>query len=88
ILVTRFLKGLLKAEIATPVLVMTETRLLGKTDFSPFPNCLGELAKPLDLSELSRYLELLGKPVAVEPQEMEKLLAILRKWEVRMSDAV
>jgi DNA-binding response OmpR family regulator len=86
--VPRLLMGLTRAKITTPVLIMTESRLLGKADFSKFPNCIGVLSKPLDLSELSKYLEFLNKPIEIKPQEKEKLMATLRKWEMRMSDAV
>ena len=86
--IARLLTGLTRAKIKTPVLVMTETRLMRKADFSKFPNCIGVIAKPLDLSEFSKYLEFINKPADLEPQDKEKLLAILRKWEIRMSDAV
>lgn len=80
------LAGLIRAGINTPVLVMMETRLMGKTDFSKFSNCIGVLAKPLDLSEFAKYLDIVGKPVEISPPEMEHLLAVLRKWEIRMND--
>ncbi len=86
--ISRLLNGLIRAKITAPVLIMSETRSLGKTDYSKFPNCIGELAKPLDLTEFAKYLEDAAKPIEISPKEMEHLLAVLRKWEIRMNDAV
>lgn len=83
----RFLNGIKRAKISTPVVLMAENRLKDKMEISKFPGCIGILTKPLDLSELAKYLEILNKPLQLEIQEKEKLIALLRKWEIRMSNA-
>ncbi|MEO6098078.1 MAG: hypothetical protein ABIW76_21410 [Fibrobacteria bacterium] len=83
----RFLKGLLRAKVATPVLIMAESRSKEKLDLGKFPNVIGIISKPLDIHEFSRYLDSANKPPELEPQEKEKLIAVLRKWEGKIPHA-
>ena len=77
----RFLKGLLRAKITTPVLIMAESQSREKQELGKHANVLAILSKPLDIHEFSKYLDRANKPPELEPQEKEKLIAILRKWE-------
>ncbi|HKP98355.1 MAG TPA: hypothetical protein VJ385_21675 [Fibrobacteria bacterium] len=83
----RFLKGLLRAKISTPVLIMAESRSKEKLELGKFPNVIGTISKPLDIHEFSKYLDSTNKPPEIDPQEKEKLIAILRKWEGKIPHA-
>lgn len=84
---SRFLKGLLRAKISTPVLIMAESRSKEKADLGKFPNVIGTISKPLDIHEFSKYLDSTNKPPEMDPQEKEKLIAVLRKWEGKIPHA-
>jgi DNA-binding NtrC family response regulator len=84
---SRFLKGLLRAKISTPVLIMAESRSKEKVELGKFPNVIGIISKPLDVHEFSKYLDSAHKPPEMDPQEKEKLMAVLRKWEVKIPHA-
>lgn len=83
----RFLKGLLRAKVTTPVLIMAESRSKEKAELGKFSNVIGIISKPLDIHEFSRYLDSANKPPEIEPQEKEKLIAVLRKWEGKIPHA-
>jgi DNA-binding NtrC family response regulator len=83
----RLLKGLVRAKVSTPVLIMAETRSKEKAELEKFPNVIGFISKPLDANEFSRYLGNATKPPELEPQEKEKLIAVLRKWESKTPNA-
>lgn len=83
----RILKGLVRAGIRAPVLIISENRGRSKEEFGRFSNVIGCISKPLDIAELSKYLETAQKPTELDPQEKERLLAILRKWEVESRNA-
>ena len=84
---SRFLKGLLRAKIPTPVLIMAESRSKEKADLGKFPNVIGTISKPLDIHEFSKYLDSTNKPPDMDTQEKEKLIAVLRKWEGKIPHA-
>lgn len=84
---SRFLKGLLRAKISTPVLLMADSRSKEKLDLGKFPNVIGTITKPLDIHEFSKYLDSANKPPEMDPQEKEKLIAVLRKWEGKIPHA-
>jgi DNA-binding NtrC family response regulator len=84
---SRFLKGLLRARISTPVLLMAESRSKEKLELGKFPNVIGTISKPLDIHEFSKYLDSANKPPELDSQEKEKLIAVLRKWEGKIPHA-
>lgn len=84
---SRFLRGLLRAKVSTPVLLMAESRSKEKLDLGKFPNVIGTISKPLDIHEFSKYLESANKPPELDPKEKEKLIAVLRKWEGKIPHA-
>lgn len=84
---SRFLKGLLRANISTPILLMAESRSKEKLELGKFPNVVGTITKPLDIHEFSKYLDSAHKPPEMDPQEKEKLIAVLRKWEGKIPHA-
>jgi DNA-binding response OmpR family regulator len=77
----RILKGLLRARIKTPVFFVSETPTKDIKRMGQYPNLLGVVAKPLDLKEFSRYLEYIEKPPELEPEEKEKILSVIARWE-------
>lgn len=83
----RVLKGLVRAKVATPVLIMADNRARLREDFGRFPNVIGCIGKPLDVKELARYLDSVRKPEELDPQEKTALLAMLRKWETESRNA-
>lgn len=83
----RILKGLVRAKVPTPVLIMADNRARLREDFGRFPNVIGCIGKPFDAKELSRFLDSVRKPVELDPQEKLALLAMLRKWETVSKNA-
>jgi DNA-binding NtrC family response regulator len=83
----RMLKGLLRAKISTPVLIIAESQSKEKLELAKYPNVIGCITKPLDANEFSKYLENANKPPELDPQEKEKLIAVLRKWEGKSLNA-
>ncbi|MDB5105441.1 MAG: hypothetical protein JWP91_3130 [Fibrobacteres bacterium] len=83
----RFLKGLLRAKVTAPVLIMAEFQFKEKSELGKFPNVLGFLSKPLDIQQFAKYLDATHKPADLDPQEKEKLIAVLRKWEGEIEHA-
>ena len=77
----RILKGLARAQIKTPVFLLSETAVKDSKRIGQFPNLLGVISKPLDLKEFSRQIEYADKPPELEPAEKEQLLAVLARWE-------
>ncbi len=84
---SRFIKGLLRAKITSPVLIMAEFQSKEKPELAKFKNVIGIISKPLDVKEFSKYLESVNKPPEIETEEREKLIAILRKWEEKVPSA-
>ena len=83
----RILKGLARARISTPIFLLTETPGKDAKWMALHPNVMGLLPKPLDLRELSRCLEYADKPPELDPEEREKILAVLGKWEKSLKHA-
>lgn len=77
----RILKGLVRARVAAPVFLISESASKDAKWVGKFPNLMGIIPKPLDLKEFSRYLEYAERPPELEPGEKEKILAVLGKWE-------
>lgn len=77
----RILKGLVRAKVPTPVLIMADNRARIREDFGRFPNVIGCIGKPLDVKELARHLDSVRKPAELNPEEKAALVAMLRKWE-------
>jgi len=84
---SRFLKGLLRAKITTPILIMAESQSKEKTELGKFSNVIGFISKPLDINEFSKYLDSANKPPELEAKEKEKLISLLRKWEEKIPHA-
>jgi DNA-binding response OmpR family regulator len=80
----RILKGLARARIATPIFLLTETPGKDAKWMALHPNVMGLLPKPLDVRELSRCLQYADKPPELDPEEREKILAVLGRWEKSM----
>lgn len=83
----RILKGLLRAKVKSPILIMADLQSREKLELMKFPNIIGFISKPLDAKEFSKYLEIANKPPELEPEEKTKLIAVLRKWEEKSPNA-
>lgn len=83
----RILKGLARARVQTPVFLMTEMPEKDAKLRDLHPNLKDLIAKPLDVKEFSRCLELAEKPPRLEPGEKEAILSILVKWEKLLKNA-
>jgi DNA-binding NtrC family response regulator len=83
----RVLKGLLRAKVSTPVLLMAEFHSKEKLELAKYPNVIATITKPLDVHEFSRYLDSANKPPELDPKEKQKLIEVLRRWEGKIPNA-
>lgn len=77
----RIIKGLVRARIATPVFLVSESASRDAKWMGQFPNLVGILSKPLDLGEFSRCLADADKPPELDHEERRKILSVLGRWE-------
>ena len=77
----RIIKGLIRAKVRTPVLLVSEFPSRDEPRFAAFQNVLGIIGRPIEIKVLSSYLQGSNRPQEFDTAEKEKLITILRKWE-------
>ena len=79
----RIVKGLKRAGVTTPIVVLIPTKELElrKGELARYPNVLACLAKPLDLRLVDKVMEFLRQPPSLKPQDKAKLLEVLTRVE-------
>jgi DNA-binding response OmpR family regulator len=83
----RIVKGLQRAGVNTPIIVLMPSRELElrRTELSRYPNVLACLAKPVDVRQLEKLMDFLRHPPALNPKDKAKLLEILGRIERAVS---
>lgn len=79
----RIVKGLKRAGVATPIVLLMPARELEqrRQEFSRFPNVLACLAKPLDLRQMDKVMEFLRHPPSLRAEDKARLLELLAAIE-------
>lgn len=79
----RIVKGLKRAGITTPIVLLMPSKELElrKAELARFPNVLACLAKPLDLRLVDKVMEFLRNPPALKAKDKAKLLEVLARIE-------
>jgi two-component system, OmpR family, copper resistance phosphate regulon response regulator CusR len=79
----RIVKGLKRAGVNTPVVLLMPNRELElrRKELSRHANVLACLAKPLDLRQLDKVMEFLRNPPALQAEEKAKLMETLARIE-------
>ncbi len=86
----RIVKGLKRAGVQTPILILMPARELDlrRSELSRYSNVLACHSKPLDMRQMEKALEFLRDPVGLNPKDKSKLLAILSRIEREVSAEV
>ncbi|MBW8886291.1 MAG: hypothetical protein JF616_00930 [Fibrobacteres bacterium] len=79
----RIVKGLKRAGVTTPIVLLMPSRELDlrRDELSRYPNVLACLAKPLDLRQVDKAMEFLRHPPTLKPKDKAKLLEVLARVE-------
>jgi DNA-binding response OmpR family regulator len=82
----RIVKGLKRAGITTPIVLLMPSKELDlrRGELSRYPNVLACLAKPLDLRLVDKVMEFLRNPPALKAKDKAKLLEVLARVERAM----
>jgi DNA-binding response OmpR family regulator len=79
----RIVKGLRRAGITTPIVMLMPSKELElrRAELGRYPNVLACLAKPLDLRLVDKVMEFLRNPPSLKAQDKAKLLEVLARVE-------
>jgi DNA-binding response OmpR family regulator len=79
----RIVKGLKRAGITTPIVMLMPSKELElrRAELGRYPNVLACLAKPLDLRLVDKVMDFLRNPPSLKPQDKAKLLEVLARVE-------
>lgn len=79
----RIVRGLKRAGIATPIVLLMPAKELEmrRAELARYPNVLACLAKPLDLRLVDKVMEFLRNPPGLNPKDKAKLLEVLARVE-------
>jgi DNA-binding NtrC family response regulator len=86
----RIIKGLKRAGVHTPIVLLMPNRELElrRQEMSRYSNVLACLAKPIDTRQLEKVMEFLRHPLALQAKDKAKLLETLARIERAVSAEV
>ncbi len=84
----RILKGLKRAGVHTPIVILLPSRELEfrREELARYPNVLTCLAKPVDIKHLEKVMEFLRQPPTLPTKDKMALLEILSRVEKAVLD--